>query len=317
MSVYKANKSEVALFGIKTASQKPFAIALMISVLLSACFLSNKKSEGDRAEQTAIDSGASDAHDTDASRVDERDATKPKEIPDGSVEVATAIFENVEVCLMRWVDVIPESMNTLADSQGMFESADVYAGQSGEARMFTLIPRKFGYRFDPLSINIESNDFSADGSYSGNIKDKFVAAQIETGPHATGQWKLVEYDCPQSPQDCLESGVHPTACAGTDCPPRAIGTLYTFERGCLLDEPSINCVEGTQYARGIDDCGYFPFGYDMIRLTEHSGEYDEANARWHIIEKTCITDTTLPPGSLSPCTTGELLLERAAAPAED
>ncbi len=291
------------------------------------------------------DTNVVDASGVDASRVVERDATNsemiadasvaddaisPKAIPDAfvgnsdanpvaspdaSVEDETNVYENVEMCLTVHVDVTPVTMTTLTDSQGIFEFPNVVIDSSSEVRSYLLFPRKVGYRFEPWYFEIKPDDFPANGSFSGDIKDNFAATKIETGPHATGQWKLVEYDCPKTIQYCLESGFHQSVCAGSDCPLRKVGTVYTFEDGCLFSSPEINCVEGFQYTRGNLSCGYDPLLDGSMSLSMYTGDYDETSGRWHIIENTCPVVFVGPP-SLAPCTTGELFLERVAATAE-
>lgn len=287
-------------------------VCLTASVLLTACFRSKDKTEErDKAPAAAdastrltdrrgsvgdtennidgddiisYDSGVIEPGNAD-SQIPEADSNiaeqVPQDIPGESIRQDTNPLEGVEICLestrASWASA---DWDTTTDSEGNYtiDTSNAIIGSS-----YALTPRKPGYVFEP-----DSTVLSYIGSVvTGNVEDDFVITKIDTGPHATGQWKLVEYNpstetpCQTLPLIVVPAGMYDNFFANCN---KEIDTIYTFKDGCLLGEMSINCVDNMQYTAGSGRCSTEA----VYSWSEYNGHFDEDTHRWVLTENAMI-----------------------------
>lgn len=196
------------------------------------------------------------------------------------------------------------------------EAISVQTDQTGRYRFFReddlheceITPRRFGYEFEPESLFYREEEV-----HSGVIQADFVAREIPIEPHATGSWQLVSYECEEDARLKELSEARPDiydSVRGLLCltPTKEV---YTFEKGCLFEERSINCVVGKEYSGGDGSCtGYvetYHIGATNYATTTSSNEYfDEETQRWHFAH----TKTMFVTGNPVCSADTELVLER-------
>lgn len=278
---------------MKTLSSIMLALVAAIALHTSGCALSHKSS-GEKEKQCAgidcdviIDAHIKDSevlNDFDSGGTDRGshtgiDAENAEVSSNGQIDHSGKGLEGVEVCLECSNIMGSEVFTALTDAQGkyFFENLSGYCSSNRTDTFYSLSARKFGYAFEPEEIPIQVT-----GSLSGLIEDDFVVTAIESEPYATGQWKLIEFDCPG--RECLDSD-DAGICLDLSflCPEAEIGTIYTFTNGCLLNQANMNCVNGTEYTYG-DSCTARSYGAGGNLSIGYGGSFHEDTERWYLSE---------------------------------